>query len=113
MSDRTLRKRSAEISAQKEKRFTCPVCGKSLGEDNLPDAESSIQDNLYDCSNKTIIINSKVTLKHEFPHFRDEDDVALEFPHDLVAVIEAEFDRRGECVSFAIQEILPHEEVIS
>lgn len=110
MSNRKLRKRSAEISAQKKKRFVCPVCRKSLDEDNLPDAESSIQDNLYDCSNKTIIINSKVTLKHEFPHFRDaEDDVALEFSHDLVAVIEAEFDSRGECVSFTILEILPHE----
>jgi hypothetical protein len=54
-----------------------------------------------------LIVDSKVTFLCEFEHRYDEDWITIEEPHDLVAVVDAEFDGSGECILFVITEIRP------
>jgi hypothetical protein len=52
---------------------------------------------------KTRIVDSEVRIKHQFTHFLDEEKgVRMEEYHDVVAVIEARFDRKGVCTGFDI-----------
>lgn len=88
-------------------RFACPVCGKSISEPHLPDIESVITHGLYFVE-YTRIITSKAVLKHEFSHcYDEEEDIGMEEPHTVIAVISAEFDGTGECTVFDILEIRP------
>ncbi len=96
---------------KREKKFTCPVCGKLLHEKNLPDMESVIYDNLY-YRGGVRIGSPRVLLYCDFEHRYDEERFTIENPHSLVGVVDAEFDQ-GECTDFAIAKIRPAEDVKS
>jgi hypothetical protein len=92
---------------------TCPVCGKLLGDQNLPDIEAVIKDEIFHLDENNRIVNSRVTIEHEFDHFYDEEeDKEMNEPHSLVSVIEAEFDSKGNCIRFDIVEVHPTESVL-
>ncbi len=88
-----------------EDTLICPVCGRPLYEDNLVDAQSVVEDNLYDMGGVRIV-DCTVHLECDFTHQFDEEGFTLDEPHNLVAVVDAEFDETGECIRFAITEIL-------
>ncbi|KYK28910.1 MAG: hypothetical protein AYK19_20485 [Theionarchaea archaeon DG-70-1] len=86
-------------------RFFCPVCKKPLHEDNLVDMKSVVEDNLYYVGGVRIM-NFRVPLACDFQHHFDKEEVTIDEPHKLVAVVNAEFDGSGKCVHFDIVEIL-------
>jgi hypothetical protein len=80
----------------------CPVCGNPVSEPHLPDVHCVIEEGLY-YGLKTRIVDSEVTIEHQFTHFLDENNsIRMEEFHDVVAVIEARFDRKGACTGFDI-----------
>jgi hypothetical protein len=83
----------------------CPVCGKILSKGNLPDAEGIFTDGI--CYYETDkIISSSLFIEHEFSHFyNEEDDCAMENPHELKALIQAAFDAEGECTGFQLVKV--------
>jgi hypothetical protein len=88
-----------------EKEIVCPVCGRQIHDTNLIDAEGVVDDNLYS-EGDVLIVDSEVKLLCEFEHrYDDEDGVTIEGPHELVAVVDAEFDGSGECIRFVITDI--------
>jgi len=87
--------------------FICPVCGGTLGKRNLPDAKGVIDDEMYYCS-ESRIINSTVILEHPFDHYyNEEEDHIIDEPHNLMAVIEAEFDGSKKCTAFCVVQVYP------
>jgi hypothetical protein len=89
-------------------RVTCPVCGRLLGDQNLPDIEGVIKDGIFHLDENNRIINSRVTIEHEFDHFyNEEENKEMNEPHSLVSIIEAEFDDKGDCIRFDILEVRP------
>lgn len=94
---------------KKKPDFSCPVCGKILSE-NLPTTEDVIDNGLYASVDHVRIVNSHVVLECLFPHYYDEEeDETIENPHEVVIVIETEFDDKGNCTVFEILEIRPAE----
>ena len=94
-----------DTSENKQPHFPCPVCGKPIGVPHLPDIQSVIVDGWYS-EQKTRIIDSQVLLYHEFPHYFDEEeDKILKVSHDVIAVIRAQFSRKGDCYAFDILEL--------
>ena len=89
-----------------KERIVCPVCGKVLYEDNLVDVKSIVEDNLYYVGG-VLIKNYTVLLHCDFEHCFEERDITIDDPHELIAVVSAEFDGSGECVQFEIVEVLP------
>ena len=89
-----------------KERIVCPVCGKVLHEDNLPDKESIVKDNLYH-EGGVLILSSHVLLRCDFEHLFEERDISIDDPHQSVAIVSATFDGSGECVQFEIVEVLP------
>jgi hypothetical protein len=84
----------------------CPVCGKQISSKFLPDAQGFITENLYHIGNVRLV--SKTTLECDFFHFfNEEEDITLEDPHSLTAIVVADFDCFGECTSFDIVDIVP------
>jgi hypothetical protein len=84
----------------------CPVCGKLISEEYLPDVRGFIDERLYYIGD--VRITSATVLECDFFHFYDEEeDAVLENPHLLTAVVEAEFDHCGTCTAFEIVEIHP------
>ncbi|MBU7012123.1 MAG: hypothetical protein HXS46_15670 [Theionarchaea archaeon] len=70
--------------------FICPVCGGTLGKRNLPDAKGVID------------------LEHPFDHYyNEEEDHIMDEPHNLMAVIEAEFDGSKKCTAFCVVQVYP------
>ena len=87
-------------------KMVCPVCGTQIGSEFLPDAQGFIIENLYHIGNTRLV--SKVTMECDFFHFyNEEEDITLEDPHPLTAIVVADFDCFGECVSFEIIDIVP------
>ena len=85
--------------------FSCPIYGKSVSELHLPDVQSIVIEGWYFVQ-KTRILNSKVTFGHEFDYYHDgEEDIGMEEPHTVVAVISVKFDGKGDCIVFDILEI--------
>ena len=89
-----------------DKEIVCPVCGRQLHDTNVVDAEGIIDDKIY-ADGGMLIVDSKVKLLCEFEHRYDEDGFTIEESHELVAVVDAEFDGSGECIRFVITEIRP------
>ena len=87
-----------------EKKFVCPVCGQLLHERNLPDMHSIIYDNLY-LQGGVRIGSPRVRLYCDFEHCFDEEGLTMDNPHDLVGVVDAEFDQEGDCTRFSLSEI--------
>ncbi len=95
------------MSGDKAKEFICPVCGGILGKRNLPDAEAVIDNEIYYCT-ESRIINSTVILEHSFNHYyNEEEDHVMDEPHNLRAVIEAEFDNSKKCTAFCVVRVYP------
>jgi len=84
--------------------FVCPVCTKLLHVDNLVDCRSIVEDNLYHVGG-VLIVNSRVELHCSFEHWCNEG-YTLDEPHELMAVVDAVFDRSGDCIHFEIVDIL-------
>jgi hypothetical protein len=89
-----------------DKEIVCPVCGRQLHDMNLVDAEGIIDDKIY-AAGGVLIVDSKVRLLCEFEHRYDGDWITIEEPHELVAVVDAEFNGTGECIRFVITDIRP------
>jgi len=51
-------------------------------------------------------MNSRVPIACDFQHRLDKGGVTLDEPHELVAVVTAEFDGSGACIQFEIAEVL-------
>jgi predicted transcriptional regulator len=86
----------------------CPVCGRLLGDQNLPDIEGVIKDEIFHLDENNRIVNSRVTIEHEFDHFyNEEENKEMNEPHSLISIIETEFDEKGACIRFDILEIRP------
>lgn len=81
----------------------CPVCRNPLTKMNLVDKKSIVEDNLYFVGG--VLIVGKVRLLCDFQHRYDEEGITLENPHTLTALIDAEFDDKGECIHFDIMEV--------
>ncbi len=88
--------------------FSCPVCGARLHETNMPDKESIVEDNLYR-EGGVLMLSSHVLLRCDFEHQFEKEDVTVDEPHGLVALVEAVFDESGECIQFNISKIHPAE----
>jgi hypothetical protein len=86
----------------------CPVCGRRMSGKNLPTQESVIADEIIYNLEPDRIISSRVLIRHKFSHFYDEEkDCAMDDPHDLLSIIEAEFDGDGECIAFSLVKVYP------
>lgn len=85
--------------------IVCPVCKKVLHSDNLPDRNSVITENIL-YGGGIRIVDSEVRILCQFKHRYDEKCNSLKEPHELIAVILAQFDNEGRCTSFEIVEIL-------
>jgi hypothetical protein len=89
----------------------CPVCGGTLTEQNLPNAECVFKEGIFYCS-KDRIISSHVLIEHQFTHFyNEEEDNVMDEPHELVAVIACEFDDSRECTAFTVIRVYPAPQV--
>jgi hypothetical protein len=85
----------------------CPVCGKIL-QSQLPSKTSIFEENIpFD--ERIRIVDSELTLECIFDHCTDEedDDLWLENPHAVKAVIKAVINGEGECTQFEVTEIHP------
>lgn len=82
----------------------CPVCKNPIHETNAVDTKSIVEDNLYYVGG-VLIKDCPVRLYCDFEHCYAEEGVTLDEPHDLVAVVEAVFDTKGNCTRFTIVEI--------
>jgi hypothetical protein len=103
----TQENQNRKILQNEGSQVVCPVCGKLLGEKNLPDTRSVIEEGLYYTGN-ICIVDSDVKVHYDFVHYIDEDTgVAVEEPHHVTAVIQAVFNSTGECTTFNILQILP------
>lgn len=92
--------------SQKRKQIACPVCGKPISQTYLPDKRGFIDERLYETEGFRVIADT--VLECDFYHLYDEEeDKALEEPHDLIAVVKVAFDRLGTCTAFDIVEIHP------
>jgi hypothetical protein len=90
-----------------DRKVVCPVCGKVL-KSQLPSKTSIFEDNIpFD--ERIRIVDSELTLECIFDHCTDEedDDLWLENPHAVKAVIKAVINREGECTQFEVTEIRP------
>ncbi|MGC1120838.1 MAG: hypothetical protein WBA22_07065 [Candidatus Methanofastidiosia archaeon] len=97
-----------EIEPGKEFQMICPVCGGILTKQNLPSAEGVIADGMFYMVEEDRIISSRVLIRHKFSHFYDEEeDCAMDDPHDLLSIIGAEFDGDGECIAFSLVKVYP------
>ena len=96
---------STDVDTGRHNVCICPVCGEPLHGDNLVDAKSIVEDNLYYVGGVRIM-NSRVPLACDFQHRFDKGGVTLDEPHELVAVVTAEFDGSGACIQFEIVEVL-------
>lgn len=86
----------------------CPVCGRRISGKNLPTQESIITDEIFSNLEPDRIISSKVLIRHVFSHFYDEEkDCTMDDPHDLLSIIQAEFDGDGECIAFSLVKVYP------
>jgi hypothetical protein len=88
-------------------KVVCPVCGKVL-KSQLPSKTSIFEDNIpFDESIR--IVDSELTLECIFDHCTDEedDDLWLENPHAVKAVVRALLNGEGECTQFEVTEIRP------
>ena len=84
----------------------CPICGRIIGEEFLPDARGFVDERLYQCGGVSLI--SPVILECTFWHFFDEDEnMTMLEPHELIATVEADFNRNGKCIAFQILGIHP------
>ncbi|MBU7018140.1 MAG: hypothetical protein HXS44_11580 [Theionarchaea archaeon] len=87
-------------------KMVCPVCGRQMSSKFLPDIQGFIIENLYHIGN--VRLTSKVKMECDFFHFfNEEEDMTLENPHSLTAMVAADFDCFGKCVSFDIVDIVP------
>ena len=89
-----------------EDTLVCPVCGRLLKKGDLVDAQSVVEENLYDMGGVRIV-DSHVRLECDVEHRFDEKGFTMDEPHELVVVVDAVFDGLGSCVQFAITEVLP------
>jgi hypothetical protein len=97
-----------ETEIKEEFQTICPVCGRRMSGKNLPTQESVITDEIIHNLEPDRIISSRVLIRHEFSHFYDEEeDCAMDDPHDLLSIIEAEFDGDGECIAFSLVKVYP------
>ena len=84
----------------------CPVCGKTISQEFLPDPKGFVDERLYQYGGVRIV--SHVILECTFWHFFDEDEnMTMPEPHELIATVEANFNRNGKCIAFHILEIRP------
>jgi hypothetical protein len=105
MSDKNMESTRNADGKTSVKPLTCPVCGKVL-KSQLPSKTSIFEENIpFD--EGTRIINSELTLECIFDHCRDEeeDDLWLENPHPVKAVVRAVINGEGECTHFEITEL--------
>jgi len=107
MEDKKRENTKKDTETHKKTVIPCPVCGKPLGEDNLPDIGGVIEERL--CSEKDVrIVNSEVVLEYDFYHYRNEEEgVAMEDQHPLGSVIKIVFDSSGKCTAFDIVKVCP------
>ena len=101
------KKENADIKKDSDNQeFICPVCGKLLGKNNLPTMNAVIEEGIFYQNETDRIINSHVTIEHEFAHFYDEEKgLTMNPTHKLLSVIKTEFDSAGNCIIFEILEI--------
>jgi len=95
------------LQQKKDVTFVCPVCGRPLHGNNLVDAKSIVEDNLYYVGG--VLIVSDVWLHCNFEHRYTEEGTTMENPHKLIAVVKAAFDKKGKCITFDIVEVHPAE----
>jgi len=98
---------STDVDAVGHNVRICPVCGRPLHDDNLVDAKSIVEDNLYYVGG--VLIVSDVWLHCNFEHRYTEEGTTMENPHKLIAVVKAAFDKKGKCITFDIVEVHPAE----
>lgn len=96
----------ANSVGERKSRIDCPVCGRPLYKGDLVDVKSVVEDNLYDMGGVRLV-DSKVRLECDVEHRFDEEGFTLDEPHELVVVVDAVFDGLGNCVQFAIKEVVP------
>ena len=91
-----------------KKPFFCPVCGKPMSEEYLPDKRGYIDERLYHVGEVSII--AKTVLECDFIHFWDEElNGTIDEPHDLTATVNVTFDKSGKCTAFDIVGVRPAE----
>jgi C4-type Zn-finger protein len=90
-----------------DKKVVCPVCGRVL-KSQLPSKTSIFEENIP-FEGRIRIVDSELTLECIFDHCTDEedDDLWLENPHAVKAVVRAVLNGEGECTQFEITEIHP------
>ena len=89
----------------KDTTLVCPVCGRKISGEYLPNIKGVITHNLY-YTGGVKIINSVLTLECTFDHFFDEKEgIPLEEPHTVIASVAATFDKTGNCTVFSIKSI--------
>ena len=90
-----------------DKKVICPVCGKIL-QSQLPSKTSIFEENIP-FGERIRIVDSELTLECIFDHCTDEedDDLWLENPHAVKAVVRAVLNEEGECTQFEVTEIYP------
>ncbi|MGD2247279.1 MAG: hypothetical protein PVF58_02660 [Candidatus Methanofastidiosia archaeon] len=99
-------------SSEKEKdshseKIMCPVCKNVIHTVDLPNKTGVIEDNVYS-EGGIVIVDSTVMIHCEFEHRHNEQKKTIDTPHELIAVIKAEFDA-GKCILFEIVEIVDPE----
>jgi len=82
----------------------CPVCRGPLHTTNLVDVKSIVEDNLY-YEGGVLLVDCPVKLHCNFEHRYHKEGFTLDEPHNLVAVVEAVFNNKGNCIHFAILEV--------
>ncbi|MGD2251143.1 MAG: hypothetical protein PVF58_22320 [Candidatus Methanofastidiosia archaeon] len=105
VKDRAQKKSTKEISGIVKEKIVCPVCKNVLHDVDLPNKTGVIEDNVYS-EGGIVIVDSAVTIHCEFEHRHNEQKKTITNPHELIAVIKAEFDGTGICILFEIIEIL-------
>ncbi len=96
--------------SQKKMQIACPVCGKPMSEEYLPDKKGFIDERLYYLNGFRII--AATVLECDFYHVYDEEeDTTLEEPHELTATVNVAFDKSGECTAFDIVEVRPADKI--
>jgi hypothetical protein len=107
MSDKNMEHTRNADGRTSVKSLICPVCGKVL-KSQLPSKTSIFEENIP-FEGRIRIVDSELTLECIFDHCRDEedDDLWLENPHAVKAVIKAVINGEGECTYFEVTELCP------
>lgn len=93
------------LEEKRRYQFTCPVCGKLIGDMNLPTQENIIEEKLRE--EGITFPNFALTMAFESCHIFDGNEKVLDDVHPISFAIDIVYDSAGKCITFEVVGVNP------